>query len=121
MKINQIIIIFICVLFLSAFSSIGTAYGAVDEVLGISLGSAGLSQGMSKAQVVERYGEPSITSIVESSEWNEPREEWVYIAQYTVLPVNAGYLSEDLYLYFDGDNLTNVSKKPLGVNKPIEK
>lgn len=121
MKSNHIIIVIISILFLTAIASVEICLAATDEVLGIPLGSGGLSIGMTKAQVVQRYGDPDITSIVEAAEWNEPREEWVYIAQYTVLPVNAGYLSEDLYLYFDGDNLTNVSKKPLGESKPIEK
>lgn len=88
-----------------------------DEILRQPLGSGGLLSGMSKAQVVERYGEPDIKGPVDSPEWNSPREEWVYRARYSVLPVNAGYLSDDLYLYFDGDNLTNISKKPLGVDQ----
>jgi hypothetical protein len=85
-----------------------------DQVLGAPLGGGGLSPGMAKGRVEEMYGEPDIKSTVNSKEWNEPREEWFYRARYDVLPVNAGYLSEDLYLYFDGENLTNISKKPLG-------
>ena len=87
-----------------------------DEIFKSPLGSGGLSTGMSRAQVVERYGEPDIKGTVNSPEWNSPREEWFYRARYSGLPVNAGYLSDDLYLYFDGDNLTNISKRPLGVD-----
>jgi hypothetical protein len=88
-----------------------------DEILKQPMGSGGLYAGMTKAQVVERYGEPDIKGMVGSTGWNEPREEWVYQGRYSLLPVNAGYLSEDLYLYFDGENLTNISKKPLGMSE----
>ncbi|HPN72593.1 MAG TPA: hypothetical protein PKZ41_01200 [Candidatus Omnitrophota bacterium] len=88
-----------------------------DELLRQPMGSGGLFAGMSRSQVKEKYGEPDIKATVVSGEWNSPREEWVYRARYSVLPVNAGYLSEDLYLYFDGDNLTNISKRPLGVDR----
>ncbi|MFC1480324.1 hypothetical protein ACFL5Y_02615 [Candidatus Omnitrophota bacterium] len=85
-----------------------------DQILNAPLGDGPLVKGMTKSQVVSIYGEPKIKSTVRSKEWAGPREEWFYSAQYTVLPVNAGYLSEDLYLYFDGENLTNISQKPLG-------
>ena len=85
-----------------------------DEILQQPMGSGGLHAGMTKSQVVERYGDPDIKSMVGSRGWNEEREEWVYRGRYSVLPVNAGYLADDLYLYFDGDNLTNISKSPLG-------
>ncbi len=85
-----------------------------DQVLNVSVGSGGLNPGMAKGKVVEMYGDPDIKSTVYSEEWNGTREEWFYKAHYEMLPVNAGYLSEDLYLYFDGENLTNISKKPLG-------
>ncbi len=76
-------------------------------------GSGGLEVGMSKARVVDMYGEPDVKSNVSSSEWKSPREEWFYRGRYSSLPMNAGYLADDMYLYFDGDNLTNISKKPL--------
>ena len=88
-----------------------------DEIFNQPLGNGGLTAGMSRSQVKEKYGEPDIKGAVSSSEWNSPREEWVYRARYSGLPVNAGYLSDDLYLYFDGDNLTNISKRPLGVDR----
>lgn len=95
----------------------GVQSSETDDILKQPLGSGGLFAGMSKSQVKEKYGEPDIKGNVLSPEWNSPREEWVYRARYSVLPVNAGYLSEDLYLYFDGNNLTNISKRPLGVDR----
>ncbi|MFA6636121.1 MAG: hypothetical protein WCV56_03260 [Candidatus Omnitrophota bacterium] len=86
-----------------------------DEILRQPLGSGGLSTGMTRIQVIGKYGEPDMKNTVSSPEWNSPREEWFYRARYSMLPVNAGYLSDDLYLYFDGDNLTNISKRPIGV------
>lgn len=88
-----------------------------DQALNIPLGSGGLRLGMTKNQVVALYGDPDIKDTVSSPAWGHAREEWFYKAEMGVLPVNAGYLSEDLYLYFDGDNLTNISKKPLGKAK----
>jgi hypothetical protein len=75
---------------------------------------------MTKAQVVEIYGEPDVKADTVSDKWGGMREEWVYRARYSALPVSAGYLSEDLYLYFDGENVTNISKEPLGKQKEIE-
>ena len=87
---------------------------STDQILKNPLGSGGLEIGMTKDRVISMYGEPDAKSTVQSREWNEPREEWFYGGRYSALPVNAGYLSQDLYLYFDGENLTNISKKPLG-------
>lgn len=92
-----------------------------DTILKAPFGSGGLNPGMTRSQVLERYGEPDLKSDVTSDAWKGTREEWYYCARYDSIPVNAGYLSQDLYLYFDGDNLTNTSKKELGEKKEIEK
>lgn len=83
------------------------------QILKDPLGEGSVKIGMSKDRVHSIYGDPDMISPVSAAEWNEPREEWVYTG-ITSLPVGAGYLSEDLYLYFDGDNLTNISRKSLG-------
>ncbi|MBD3425943.1 MAG: hypothetical protein GF409_01775 [Candidatus Omnitrophica bacterium] len=85
-----------------------------DEFLKQPLGNGGLELGMTKDHVEDMYGEPNGKRMVKSGEWKEPREEWFYKATVSALPMNAGYLSDDLYLYFDGDNLTNISKRPMG-------
>ena len=94
--------------------TIAAGAASVDDILKAPVGSGGLNPGMTKAQVVERYGDPDMERMTVSPEWKEPREEWFYRARMEMLPVNAGYLSDDLYLYFDGDNLTTISKRPLG-------
>ena len=78
------------------------------------IGLSALKSGMSKNEVMSIYGEPNMKSQVCCADWNGTREEWFYRGRYTGLPVGAEYLSEDVYLYFDGDNLTNISKEPLG-------
>jgi hypothetical protein len=83
------------------------------NILKDPLGEGSLKTGMSKDKVRDIYGDPDIIDMVISPDWNEYREQWVYTAT-TSLPVGTGFLSEDLYLYFDGDNLTNISRKPLG-------
>jgi len=70
--------------------------------------------GMTKSHVTSLYGEPNFKKIdVVSEKWEGIREEWFYRATMTGLPMNADYLAEDLYLYFDGNNLTNISHVPL--------
>ena len=104
-------IVFLC-FFITGCS--GFEMSKTDEILNAPLGSGGLYLGMTKHKVISMYGEPDLKGEVTSKVWMEPREEWFYRGRYGVLPVNAGYLSEDLYLYFDGEHLTNVSKKSLG-------
>ena len=88
-----------------------------EKLLKEPLGEGSLKIGMTKDQVIDIYGDPVTKTMVRSSEWNEPREEWFYRAAYSALPVGAGHLSEDLYLYFDGENLTNISREPLGARE----
>ena len=112
-----------CVLFAFILCVLGCAAASaasVDEILSAPLGSGGLRLGMSKAQVIERYGEPDLKGSVTSDDWKEPREEWYYRGRFDILPINAGYLADDLYLYFDGDSLTNISHKPMGGKKEEE-
>jgi len=78
------------------------------------LGEGSLRVGMTKDKVVSVYGESDAKRVVISEEWGSSRDEWMYKGRYSTFPVNAGYFSEDLYLYFDGENLTNISKTPLG-------
>lgn len=84
------------------------------EMLKDPLGEGSLKIGMTKDAVISVYGGPDLERQVYSDEWGGSREEWLYKSRYSAFPVNAGYFSEDLYLYFDGENLTNVSKTPLG-------
>ena len=56
------------------------------------------------------WGKPNEIKTVENKEkWSGPREMWVYRAQYNSIPVDAGYLSKTKKLYFDGENLTDIS------------
>lgn len=84
------------------------------EILEKPLGNGSIRIGMTKEQVIAQYGDADIKNMVISDDWSRAREEWVYTGRYTMLPVSAGYLSKDLYLYFDGENLTNISEKSLG-------
>lgn len=70
--------------------------------------------GMAMSQVRALYGDPVSRRTVVSKEWGESREEWFYRSTLSPLPANAGYLSEDTYLYFDGETLTNISYTPIG-------
>ncbi len=110
--------ILVLLLFISGCA--GVEVPRTEDFLRQPLGKGGLTLGMSQAQVLEKYGPPDIKSQAVSPGWRSSREEWVYGARYSGLPVGVGYLAEDLYLYFDGDNLTNISNRPLGVDPEEE-
>jgi len=94
-----------------------------DDIIKSPLGSSSVKIGMTQNEVISLYGDPNIKSMVKSPEWGEKeREEWFYKARLDVIPLGgANYLTEDVYLYFDGDNLTNISKTPMGQAKEESK
>ena len=81
-----------------------------DEVIQHPLGTESIKIGMTKQRVESLWGKPDDVRMVEDKErWTQPREMWVYRAQYGSIPVDAGYLSKTKRLYFDGENLTDIS------------
>ncbi len=111
---SRINILIVCVLALSLL------YGCAEmdmptsnTVLKSPMSSGSVKIGMTKTQVLNQYGEPDLKRMVTSKEWGGTREEWYYSAR-TSLPVGMGYLSESAYLYFDGENLTNIGSKAMG-------
>ncbi|MDD5427731.1 MAG: hypothetical protein PHI58_00650 [Candidatus Omnitrophica bacterium] len=81
------------------------------EVVKHPLGTESIKIGMSKAQVESIWGKPSQIKMVEDKEkWKGSREVWIYHAQYSSIPVDAGYLSSTKRLYFDGNNLTEIGE-----------
>ncbi|MGB2662157.1 MAG: hypothetical protein WBD04_07220 [Candidatus Omnitrophota bacterium] len=107
-----IIILFFCVFIIAGCADVEIP--TTSELIKNPLGPGSVRIGMTQAQVVEIYGDPDIKGTVTSKKWNKPREEWIYRADYSAFPVGAGYLTEDQYLYFDGENLTNISDRSLG-------
>lgn len=82
-----------------------------DDVVSHPLGTESVKIGMTKAQVEGLWGKPDdLTTVEDKDKWKGSREVWVYRAQYTAIPVDAGYLSKTKKLYFDGDNLTNIGE-----------
>ena len=80
------------------------------DVLKHPLGTESIKTGMTKQQVEALWGKPNDIRFVENKEkWQGTREMWVYAAQYGAIPVDAGYLSKTKKLYFDGNNLTDIS------------
>lgn len=110
---NLLLVICVCSLFSGCA---GIEVPTPTQILKSPMGGGSLRLGMGEDKVRDVYGDPDTKTMVTSPEWKEPREEWFYSGRYSVLPVNAGYLSKDLYLYFDGDSLTNISKTSLGDN-----
>lgn len=80
-----------------------------EEVIKYPLGKTDLRVGMSKEEVEMKWGKPDEVRMVDDkAKWPSPREMWVYRAQ-TGIPIDAGYLSKTKRLYFDGNNLTDMS------------
>jgi outer membrane protein assembly factor BamE (lipoprotein component of BamABCDE complex) len=83
-----------------------------DNIMKNPLGADSVKVGMSKAQVESLWGKPDYVSTVEDQKrWKGSREVWVYRGREGSIPVNADYLSRTKKLYFDGDNLTNISEQ----------
>lgn len=81
-----------------------------DEVIRHPLGTESIKIGMTKDQVESLWGKPNDVKTVENKEkWQGTREVWIYRSQYSSIPLDAGYLSKTKKLYFDGENLTDIS------------
>ena len=87
---------------------------APGEVMRHPLGSDTIRAGMSKEEVISKWGEPDLVNQLPETDASGSRaEEWVYKARrYTPVPVDAGYLHKSKYLYFDGNNLKAISDEP---------
>ena len=82
-----------------------------EDVVKHPLGTESIKIGMTKEQVESIWGKPSQIKMVENKEkWQGSREVWIYRAQYSSIPVDAGYLSSTKKLYFDGNNLTDIGE-----------
>jgi len=101
---------------LLAFSLLILATGCADitfptpkEIIARPIGASAVRIGMTKSQVKGIWGGPDQVNYVKDSKmWEGPREEWVYLAMSSNLPVASGYFSNTKKLYFDGENLTNI-------------
>jgi len=80
-----------------------------EDVIKHPLGTESIKVGMTKEQVESIWGRPSqIKTVEDKAKWQGSREVWIYHAQYSSIPVDAGYLSNTKRLYFDGNNLTEI-------------
>ena len=84
------------------------------EVIRHPLGSESIRAGMSKEEVVSKWGEPDLVNRLQATDASRSQaEEWVYKARrYTPVPLDSGYLSRNKYLYFDGNSLTAITDEP---------
>jgi len=81
-----------------------------DEIIQKPLGTESIRVGMTKDEVASIWGKPdNITTVENKQKWSTPREVWTYHARYGAIPIDAGYLSKTQKLYFDGDNLTEIT------------
>lgn len=80
-----------------------------EETITHPLGTDSLKIGMTKNEVKSILGEPdAINPIGRTKDMlNTQREEWVYKARYSDIPLKADYFGKTLHLVFDGNNLTS--------------
>jgi len=96
---------------ISLSSCAGITPPTPEEIVKHPLGTSTVKIGMTKEKVESLWGKPADTRIVEDTKrWAGPREMWVYEAQYSAIPLDAGYLSKTKKLYFDGDYLTTIDE-----------
>lgn len=101
----------VLILMMSCYGCAGIEPPTPDDVVRHPLGTESLKIGMSKEEVESLWGKPDEVTMAEDREkWKGTREVWIYRAQYSAVPVDAGYLSKTKKLYFDGNNLTNISE-----------
>lgn len=79
------------------------------EIIENPIGPDSVKVGMTKDKVKSLWGAPDQVNYVKDAEkWSGEREEWVYFARLSKLPVGADYLSKTKKVYFDGDHVTNI-------------
>ena len=109
---KEVMAVFLCI---AALTAGGCAeidpFEAPGEVIRHPLGTESIKIGMSKEEVISKWGKPHIINELGAADTSgTQREEWVYKAQrLTPVPIDAGYLYKNKYLYFDGNNLTRIS------------
>ncbi len=89
-------------------------FEAPEQVIRHPFGTESIKIGMSKQEIVKEWGNPDVINSMGTADATGTRqEEWIYKSrQYAGIPVDAGYLSKNKYLYFDGNNLTLISDEP---------
>jgi hypothetical protein len=79
------------------------------DILSEPFGSGGLRVGMSRDEVISLWGQPdTVNANVVLKDSGKIREEWVYRARVSDIPINKNYFSKTRRLYFDGNNLTSI-------------
>ena len=88
-------------------------FEAPGEVLRHPLGTDPVRLGMTKNEVEALWGPPDqINTMGTADQWGLPKEEWIYKARYSKIPIDKGYLYKTKYLYFEGEILTSFGDEP---------
>lgn len=111
-KLNPIKLLFALVLVSFLIGCADIAPPTPSYILKRPLGTDRIKPGMTKAEVKELWGEPDqVNQVKDDERWGGEREEWVYVGSYSDIPVQSGYLFKTRKLYFDGENLTNITEE----------
>ena len=89
-------------------------FEAPQEVIKHPLGTESIRTGSRKEAVIKEWGKPDIVNKLGAPDQSGTlKEEWIYKSRpISPIPVDAGYLSKNKYLYFDGNYLTLISDEP---------
>jgi len=113
-KKNRLFILFMAAMVLSGCAEIDP-FETPGKVIMNPLGNESIRVGMSKEEVISKWGEPDLINPQPAVDASRSKaEEWVYKAKkFTPVPLDSGYLNKNMYLYFDGNNLVKLSENPL--------
>lgn len=111
--INGLFLSFLLIISISGCAEINP-FEVSGEVLNHPLGTESIGIGSTKEQVIKEWGKPDIVNKLGAQDrTGTEKEEWIYKARrITPIAIDAGYLSNNKYLYFDGSHLTLISNEP---------
>lgn len=78
------------------------------DILTHPLGKGFLKPGMSKKEILSKWGEPDEVVKGETDRFGMNTEKWVYRARIEDVPIGVGYLTKTYYLYFEEDTLVRI-------------
>ncbi len=78
------------------------------DVLKAPLGKNPVEIGMTRAEVLERWGDPDEINPDFIDEKRERMEQWIYFARYPKDPFQINYLATNKYVYFVGERAIRI-------------
>lgn len=103
-------LLLVVIVLISFIGCAGMDMPTPKQIITHPLGTIPLHTGMTKNQIIEMWGKPSVVKPITptgTAKFLEAKEEWIYYGNYSKSPLDAGYMSRTKHLFFDGNNLTS--------------